>query len=306
MEFCLYEPWMHDQVINLFVTQYNVTFNDFAKKFKDFYFHPFQRDKAIMLVALEGKEVAGFQSFFYWPMCLDSKEFNVYQSGNSIVNPKYRGQRLFNRLLEQITIAENQYPTIDFLMGFPVEASFKSFIRDGWSNPFNLDWFVKMVNPIGGLFSINTEIKPNSVKKPFEPSANTIQTHEKEDFRAWRLNFSEPKLFFQSKRVDILLEYKISKRSLFINELVIGNFYGNLNHLDQAIKEISKMALRKFNITMLSFAISSDNQGAIGKLKSSGFKKINKSIHFIYKPIGFDPSTLNKPWLLTRGDIDTW
>ena len=297
---------MHDQIINLFVTQYNVTFNDFAKKFKDFYFHPFQKGKAIMLVALDGKEVAGFQSFFYWPICLGPKKFNVYQSGNSIVNPKYRGQRLFNKLLEQITIAENLYPTIDFLMGFPVEASFKSFIRDGWSNPFDLDWYVKMINPAGGLFSINNKIENSSELKKFETITNFIQTDETKDFNEWRLELSDPKNYFQSKQVDILLEYKITKRRRFINELVVGNFYGNLDYLDQAIKEISNMALKKFNISMLSFAISSDNQAAISKLKSAGLKKINKAIHFIYKPIGFDPSTLNKPWLLTRGDIDTW
>ena len=29
---------------------------------------------------------------------------------------------------------------VDFLMGFPVEMSFGSFLRNGWDNPTDLSW----------------------------------------------------------------------------------------------------------------------------------------------------------------------
>jgi len=306
MEFTLYEPWMHEQIINLFVSQYNVPYNNFDKNFKNFYFHSFQKEKAIMIVAIDGKTIAGFQSFFYWPMTLESKNFTVYQSGNSLVNPAYRGQRLFNKMLEQITLGKKQYPSIDFLIGFPVEASFKSFLRDGWSNPFDLAWYIKIINPIGGIFPIATAQKSTFENDKYIRNNSFIQTNQTSAFNGWRKEFGEIKQYFQPKGLDIILEYKVFKRKRFINELTVGNFYGSFDLLESALSQLTKMALKKFNVSIVSFAISSDNQSVIGKLKASGFKKIDKKIHFIYKPMNLDPSNINARWLLTRGDIDTW
>ncbi len=306
MNYSLYKPWMHDQIINLFVAQYNVAFDEFAIKFKEFYFHPFQQNKAIMLVALDGGTVAGFQSFFYWPMEVGGSQLNAYQSGNSIVNPKYRGQRLFNKLLQQIYLGE-QYDSIDFLMGFPVVASYKSFIRDEWLSPFDLEWYVKVINPIGGVFSSNSNFVATPNLSDYVKESKFLKTNYNEEFNSWRANFSDDKHYFQPKNYpDILLEYKITKRKRFINELTVGNFYGNSKDLKGAFDELTKFAFRKFNVTIVSMAISANNNEIIECLKSSGFKRINKAIHFIYKPIKINPQEQYASWMLTRGDIDTW
>jgi len=306
VNYSLYKPWMHDQIINLFVAQYNVGFDEFATKFKEFYFHPYQQNKAIMLVALEGETVAGFQSFFHWPMEFEKKRLNVYQSGNSIINPDFRGQRLFNKLLQQIHLGE-QYDSIDFLMGFPVVASYKSFIRDEWLNPFDLEWYVKIINPVAGVFSANSDFADPPELTNYVQNGKFLKTNYNSEFNAWRANFSDPKHYFRPKQFEnILLEFKVTKRKRFINELTIGNFYGDPMQLKGALNELTGYAFRKFNVTIVSMAISANNYEIIECLKSSGFKKINKAIHFIYKPMKINPQEQYGNWMLTRGDIDTW
>src|SRR5689334_1140363 len=118
-----YAPWMRDQVAELFSLQYGFNKEEFARKMDRFYDHPFQKDRCIRVVALDGEKVAGFQSFFYWPYAFKGKTFNSYQSGNSLVHPDYRGKKIFQKLLNFVD-EKKQELRIDFLMGFPVEDSY--------------------------------------------------------------------------------------------------------------------------------------------------------------------------------------
>ena len=102
IEIVEYEPWMLDQITELFSNQYSVNQADFATKFRSFYEHPFQESKAIRVVAVSGDKVAGFQSFFYWPVALNGHTLNVWQSGNSLVSPLFRGKGVFGKLLNYL------------------------------------------------------------------------------------------------------------------------------------------------------------------------------------------------------------
>jgi len=122
IKIALYEPWMIDQIIRMIVQEYNFLEDDERSLIRNFYEHPFQREKSIRIVALDGENVVGFQSFFYWPYLFEGKPVNTYQSGNSIVDPNYRGRRIFSLLLGYLDkVRGNQ--NIDFLMGFPARAS---------------------------------------------------------------------------------------------------------------------------------------------------------------------------------------
>jgi hypothetical protein len=57
--------------------------------------------------------------------------------GARFVSPEYRGRQIFARLLNFLSQIRDR-PQVDFLMGFPVEMSYGSFLRNGWHNPLNL------------------------------------------------------------------------------------------------------------------------------------------------------------------------
>ena len=144
---------MRPQVSALFSAQYGTELSVVEKTQEGFYGHSFQREKSIRIVALDGTKVIGFQSLFYWPYQKDGVNYNSLQSGNSLVHPEYRGKGIFQTLL-QFLDDYNKDLKIDFLVGFPVEASFKSFLKNKWSNPFDLVWQMKIINPFGFLFSL--------------------------------------------------------------------------------------------------------------------------------------------------------
>lgn len=65
--------------------------------------------------------MAGFQSFFYWPVVVDGRLIRSYQSGNTLVHPDFRGQRLFARMLNYIHEPESGF-NCELLIGFPSKA----------------------------------------------------------------------------------------------------------------------------------------------------------------------------------------
>jgi hypothetical protein len=114
IKIAFYEDWMKAQVAKMFSMQYGVDGHFFAKQIEDFYEHPFQKNKSIRIVALDGDKVAGFQSFVYWPYNYGKTTYNSYQSGNSLVHQDYRGKGIFNKLL---SFFETEKIDVDFLIG---------------------------------------------------------------------------------------------------------------------------------------------------------------------------------------------
>ncbi|MFZ4785018.1 MAG: hypothetical protein ACOYLH_06025, partial [Flavobacteriales bacterium] len=163
MEIKLYEDWMRPQVISLFVAEYGVEYDSFEKLFMQFYEAPYQQGRSIRIVTVEGENVGGFQSFFYWPLFQNGRTIHALQSGNSLVHPDFRGKGLFAKMLDYIHQPENNID-FDVLIGFPVEASYNSFIRKNWENPFDLNWYVKPLNPILSLFTNATVQLENSLQ----------------------------------------------------------------------------------------------------------------------------------------------
>jgi GNAT superfamily N-acetyltransferase len=150
MEIRLYEDWMKQQVHQLFSKQYGRTDDEVAMTMEQFYEHPFQKDKCIRLVAMDGDKVAGFQSLFFWPYQKNGKLYHSFQSGNSLVHPDYRGKGVFQQLLRYLD-DYNKNLNIDFLMGFPVQMSYGSFMKCNWDNPLNLVWYIRFLNPFAFL-----------------------------------------------------------------------------------------------------------------------------------------------------------
>lgn len=313
-----YESRMIEQVSKMFENQYGIKASEFKKLMLDFYEHPFQKNKCIRVVANEGEKIIGFQSFFYWPYIKSGKTYNSFQSGNSLVHPDYRGKGIFQNLLKSIE-ETSRSSGVDFLLGFPVEASYKSFIKTGWNNLLNLNWFVKIVNPLGFLFGDGKLQHYFSHKS--SPVANTdltgqFQLDTSSEFNGWRNNYSSNKDYYyytyneNNKHIEFHL--KFNKRNRLINELIIGRVTGNSNDIvliKKAFRHLKRKANASRCISILSIAINTEANDNFSKYVSlSGFfTKTKKQIYFITKNFINDKEIDNiKNWTLYRNDIDTW
>jgi len=307
---------MKDQVAKLFGEEYKISEAEFAKFMSRLYEHPYQKERSIQIVALDGDKVVGFQSFFYWPYSHNNITFNSYQSGNSIVHPDYRGKRLFARMLDYIN-EDPKGKTIDFLMGFPVQASYNSFIKNGWNNLMNLQWYVKPVNLFGFLV-------PKSRLNKYFTKANTnftssnpneIRLSEEKDFRSWKEQLVyEAGHYFQFTHSEnnktVIFDLKFQVRKKIINELIIGSVrfeQQSESLVETAFTALLKQIKKAGCITMVSIACNEHVTALKDLVERSRFKKIENKIFFIVKPFKDNPALLNPSlWNIGRADIDTW
>ena len=319
-----YEDWMFDQVIGMFVAQYGVGPEQQRTSFRQFFEAPFQLSQGIRLVALDGQTVCGFQSYFYWPYCYRGTSLRTFQSGNSLVSEKYQGRQIFARLLNFLAEANtSNRPEIDFLMGFPVEMSYGSFIRNKWANPLDLGWYTRLIHP----FSVVRTYKPERSDWRFETVGEEVKAYYEErqitlskdvEFAKWRRASSRdavPQYFYlhyHDANGTIRFELKPQRRGL-INELVLGDIVRSSpdpSLLRVGLKNLIRVAKEHSFLTILSIALNeqSADRSLLRTLKACGFFKLKNRIHFIVKPLGdsFPECTDPSSWNLMRSDIDTW
>ena len=266
---------------------------------------------------MEGETVVGFQSFFFWPVKHGEKEIRTYQSGNSLVHPDHRGKGIFGKLLKRGNVSLEEKGA-EMLIGFPVDASLGSFIRVGWNNDFNLQWYVKPLSPIHAALpkKLGDKYEPGKgTPPPSSGDAEGIMSSSENDFYEWRKQYHGLDYYeIRSTQGDdeLLMVIKLSKRAKVLNELVIGEAYCSSN--DPAViaslaKDCFKQVQKKFKgFAFISFAANSKSTGALDQgIIAQGFKKINKEIYFIHKPF-VEGLTLpdTEHWRMYRGDIDTW
>lgn len=310
-----YEDWMRPQVVALFNLEYGTPIEEFDALFGSFYEHPFQRENGIRIVAVEGDKVAGFQSFFYWPVVKEGKLLKSYQSGNSLVHPEFRGQRLFARMLNFIHEPDSGFDC-ELLIGFPVEASYNSFIRNKWSNPFNLQWYVKPLNPFFSLIS-NPEgqLKKHFAHRPesdFSADMRITCVKQSAAFDQYRFNYEKGDFYrfvWKENGREAFFEMKAQRRKKVIKELVIGKFlttHQNDDFIRKAFAALIREVNRTANFTMISFAFNPLVTTLVNAMDANGFRKIDKRIYFIAKgPIAESVADWSNWWIF-RSDIDTW
>jgi hypothetical protein len=315
LKIAAYESWMLPQVAAMFSAQYGVPADEFALLVQKFYEHPFQATKCIRVVALDGEKVAGFQSFFYWPYERNGKVFNSFQSGNSLVHPDYRGKGLFQKLLDYVEVHREEL-NIDFLMGFPVEESYKSFIRNKWENPFDLHWFIRLVNPFSFLFGkperkLAKRFSPESFAAGFTHEDSFIRLHASPAFAEWRKSYATGNYYqhtFREGKNEARFSMKLNRRKKILTELIIGDVQSSTYEAEFLSKAFSDLKRRTRCVTFLSIAVNSNSKAtSTDFLRSCGFKPITKKIYFIIKPFKeIDGIRDNTNWLVFRSDIDTW
>ncbi|MFM2360049.1 MAG: hypothetical protein RLY16_2042 [Bacteroidota bacterium] len=318
MEIKLYEDWMRPQVDKLFSDQYSRPIEETSLMMQQFYEHPFQKNKSLRLVALDGDIVIGFQSFFYWPYLRNGVIHNTCQSGNSLVHPNYRGKGIFQKLLNAIEVICKEQQ-VELVMGFPVEMSYPSFMKMGWSNPFNLIWYLKMVNPLAFLFDQQRlDQQFEKAARPIKQSffQNMFRLNRDEAFEDWihtTRKMNDYRYFTFSKGdSQINFVVKFNKRNKWINELVIGDIKTNSfdeTFIKAAFKQLKSKAFWSCCISILTIAINENESGPFLRvIQKLGYNKSKWKIYFITKTMAettFDFNQVNQ-WLLFRSDIDTW
>lgn len=314
MEIALYQPWMRSQIVALFAMEYGVSAEEFEHTFVAFYEHTFQQGHGVRIVALEGEKVGGFQSFFFWPVTGPNGRLRVLQSGNSLVHPDFRGKGLFGKMLDYIEQPESGV-AYDFLIGFPVEMSYGSFMRKKWLNPFDLQWYVLPLRPVRALLSAPEKGLQEAFGKrmPMNASvpANGYAIEQSEAFDAYRFAFQNDTLYrytYKSGQQWMTFELKLQRRKKILTELVIGKMSSSdkdATWVREALRQLIKHVNRHTSISMLSVAVNplatSLNEGVRG----AGFRSIQRSIHFIAKGHGLESMDWSQWWVF-RGDIDTW
>jgi len=317
IEIIPYEFWMKQEVSKMFNKQYGVSEQTFSSLMDDFYDHPYQKDKCIRIAAIEKKVIIGFQSFFHWPYTLNNKIFNSFQSGNSLVHPEHRGKGIFQKLLNYFDSELQKKLDVDFLIGFPVEESKNSFIRNNWKNILNLNWYIKLCNPARILFSVNEKKINNkfSLEHVFiNESARTLRLIKSPEFIHWRKSYSSTTKYFNYEYFEnsnkMCFQLKLNKRKHFIKELVIGDMQCNNydeKFIYQGIHQLNKIAFSA-GITFMSVALNKASSDGFAKIFNKvGFKETNRNINFIIKNfISLSELTNHECWTLYRSDIDTW
>ena len=310
-----YEDWMRQQVVALFDMEYATGAAQFDTLFGQFYEQEFQRTRCIRIVALDGDRVAGFQSFFYWPVVIGGKEVQSYQSGNSLVHPDYRGKGLFGKMLNYIHEPGSGF-NAELLIGFPVEASYNSFMRNGWKNPFNLQWYIKPLNPVRSFFS-NPEKQLQKAwgdrkKNDFKGDLSTVYVAQRTDFDTYRFAYETGDFYrftFELGGKRAYFELKAQRRKRIIRELVIGKFlvtHADQDFMQRALNALIREVKRSANFTLLSFAVNHHSTDLVSIVTSVGMRPIEKRIYFIAKGPLADAVNDWSSWWMYRSDIDTW
>lgn len=310
-----YEEWMRPQVVALFDMEYSTGAAQFDSLFGQFYEQEFQSGRCIRIVAVEGDRVAGFQSFFYWPVVIEGKEVQSYQSGNSLVHPDYRGKGLFGKMLNYIHEPGSGF-NAELLIGFPVEASYNSFIRNGWKNPFNLQWYIKPLNPILSFFS-NPESQlrrawGNRETLNFSGDRAAVYVAQRSDFDQYRFGYETGDFYRYTFELDgkkAFFEMKAQRRKKIIRELVIGKFlvsHADQGFMKQALQSLIHEVKKSANFTLISLAINNQSDELNSVAHQLGMKAIEKRIYFIAKGPLADRVDSWSNWWMFRSDIDTW
>jgi hypothetical protein len=314
-----YAETMHSQVIDLFEMEYGSHRSDISIFMGNLYESEFQKDRSIRLVALSGEKVVGFQSFFFWPYERNGVVYNSYQSGNSIVHPDFRGRGIFQSLLNYIFT--NNLKEIDFFIGFPVEASYRSFLKCSWKSILDLQWYVNVVNPFFLLFGKKRlDIFFSRTRREYIVNTHDCFTLSNDKvFLNWKDNLKSSKgdYYFYEYKINsdlgVMFELKYQRRKYNITELIIGkiDFIGDsFDYLNEAVASLLKLIRKSGCIAFCSISVNPYFADGVlpAALANNRFFKINKKIHFIVKAHSqeFVDDMEPRQWNLGRSDIDTW
>jgi hypothetical protein len=310
---------MRSQVGALISSHYGGAPEDRERSFVRFYEHPFQRERCIRLVALDGDRVVGLEALIYWPYRIGDQRLASFQGVSALVASDYRGRRIFGRLLHALA-QTREFASIDLLVGFPVKHSFPGLIRDGYAHPLDLAWYARLINPVSvlaPLHSIRADIGFDQAAEPIEAyrPAKAYELARDPDFIEWRRHCRDGAAYryfhYGSARGRVRFDLKTNRRGR-IGELIIGDITSTSPDavlLEAALRELIKAVRAQRCVTILTIALNPHfrDRTLLRCLRKCLFVRLPPKIRFIVKNLRA-PGNVEDPscWQLFRGDIDTW
>lgn len=307
---------MNPQVITMFSDFYGKSQDEVSAVHLKFFGHSFQKERVIKLVALSGEKVLGFASFSYWPYKKDGVIYNSYQVGNAIIHPDHRGKGIFQKILKYVDDNQKNL-NVDFLFAFPhISASFPSFMKFGYENPFDLAWRVKLINPFAFFFNPKNILRqfsafPQVVVEGDSPFYKLLRTP---DFDDWFFSSRSENNYAYYNYDDginkITFYLKSNRRGRWINELIIGDIRTSTSDAvayEKALSTFLSIVKKAKSVTIISIAYNEQIKSYKNAIFNRRFRKIKPVIHFVHRNYleGVDLSKVDE-WELYRGDIDTW
>ncbi|MCU1486925.1 MAG: hypothetical protein JWN67_3671 [Actinomycetia bacterium] len=314
-----YDDWMRPQVVALFSRQNSTTEADEHAYIDGFFEHPYQRDRCIRLVALDEDKVVGFQAFFFWPYAAGAETFASYQSGRSLVHPEYRGRGIFQRLLCQVEDNPGDF-TADFIVGFPVDVSFGSLVRNGFAHVCDLTTYVRLIHPT----SVSPKAAPWSLG--FDPTPEVVPAAvahgqigriRSPEFDAWHASFGLAPMYEHfhhgegAKVLRVDLAYSVRRGRIL--QVTIGDVVANeqdLQFIHRGMKACLRAIRARREVGLL--AIDLNRHSADPTLRdfvrrNRFFDVRQKNNYFLVKALTERPMILDPTrWSLFRSDRDIW
>lgn len=293
--------------------------------------HDYTREGSIIVVAMDGDQLVGTQTYTHWPYALGERRFKVIQSGMTLVDEDYRGRRLFVRMLAHGNELARERG-VDFVTGFPHQLSYRGLERDGWAHVGYPRWFLRPLNlarilrrraDAGAGFRLalpeehRLDPEPgwdggflrvfsgDRLHMPHDPLAF--------DYRyAWRLDRYH---FFRDDPGDtgVIAVCKTDARHGF-RELVIGDLLARepaaRRPISRALGLLIRAARRSRVVDAVSVLVNTRVTGFVSLLAGHGFVPIPKRAIFMVRQIGAPLESLPagdwRLWNLMHSDIDTW
>ncbi len=309
-----YEPRHREQVISLTTREYPYMLPWFENRFAALYEDPLQLNRCGMFVALTGEQVVGFISYVYWPLSgISSQE--TYQMVGLVVDPSTRGQGVFGKLLKALDehVAARNAAAV---FGFPVPVSRGGFLKQGWNNLFDLQWFIRPVNLFAVFrrrdFSGRGFVAGPPEALPEQPP-DFIETQASADFWKYREMLSPDwpgwHFVFEKDGKKLVLIFRIQKR-MGLNEACLGKVYAgdaSVSLVTEAISAWIRMLGREGSVALASAAIHPECHSAVNAAVMKRFIKTGKKIHFINKTYNSDSKAASPAnWNVWRADMETW
>lgn len=318
-----YEPWMHDQIAQLAVSLYGGIFEDKKRAYDHMLCHPYSlKHPPITIVGLSSEDkVIAFQMYFHWPYRRKDVYYNVYQSGNSMVHPSFRGQKIFQKMLSLGSVTGLR-KKVDFFIGFPVPMSYGAFINDGWMTIGNLRWWTKILRPIGLLkekycidiaakrHHAGLQIDIEKIRCYAQFDESRVCMVNSEEFLEWRYAQKDNEYgYYEHHNFECLFVYKLNHAHGF-SEIIIGDIFTKSDNpgmfcdaLSHFLKKNNKLLK---NIQAVSFASFNPSASKIRGLLLNGFIPHRSTAPLIIKPFAENLPLNKKQWEVSFGDIDTW
>lgn len=310
----LYEPRMKEQIIALTEKEYPFMKGWFRKRFEALYESDYMNGKNLIVAGCNDEgEVKACISYVRWPLVVSGRTPDALQMVGLIVDEQYRGKGVFAGLLRELDRKMAEVAP-EAVIGFPVEVSKPGFVKQGWNNLFDLQWYLSPVN----LLALPPVSKFNgdrfvSGSPDIAACDHFMQTANDGDFWKLRENFS-PEEITRSKKYrvgdgEVSIIFRIQKKAK-LPTAVIGKIFSGKTTEAGVITALKmwKHDLRKSGgVVMAAAAVNelcpSPAVSAIRKV----FYRTSKKFSFIVKSYKNQEAVMNATgWNIMPADMETW